>query len=117
MPRTTQLANAYDLFASCRDIGVCCAVRRDRSKPKFLADGTWEFRGCVVDEAQAPVDLNLRVANASIDLTGHHLFVALRTRAMGPLPVQRPERIITVGEIIPYIMILYGLTIVIALLA
>ena len=78
MAHLTQLSSPYQLFASRRDIGVCCAVRQDRTMPRFLADETWEFRGCIADATQVPVDLNLRVAQASINLMGYHLFVALR---------------------------------------
>ncbi|KQP58141.1 hypothetical protein ASF41_23080 [Methylobacterium sp. Leaf111] len=59
----------------------------------------------------------MRVASASINRIGYHLFVELRTTSLSRSHVQVPERIITVGEIIPYVVILYGLTIVIALLA
>lgn len=112
-----QLPSPYHLFASRRESGLCCAVRQDRTKPTFLTDGAWEFQGCITDAEQAPSDLNLRVANASINLTGYHIFITLRTASVSHPLVQEAERIITVGELIPYIVILYGLTIVIALLA
>lgn len=116
-PTPSSLPRAYYLFASRRDAGICCAVRQDRTGPSFLTNGAWEFQERITDPVQAPADLNLRVAQASMDLTGYHLFVRLRASSMIRAPDDGSERIITVGEIIPYFVILYGLTIVIALAA
>ena len=68
----------FHLFFSRRDAGIQCAIRQDRGMPSFLNGETWVFSRIVKTEGQAPLDFNVKAAQASVHLTGYHLFTALR---------------------------------------
>ncbi|CAO4136715.1 hypothetical protein [Methylorubrum extorquens] len=79
MERQGRLPCPYLLFMSRQDTNLRCAIRQDQIVPGFLDGETWLFSGVVAEPAQAPMDLNLKAAQASAAIAGYHLFVALQS--------------------------------------
>lgn len=78
MERQGRLPCPYFLFMSRQDANLRCAIRQDQIVPGFLDGETWLYSGGV-EPGQAPLDLNLKAAQASAAIAGYHLFVALQS--------------------------------------